>query len=1300
VSESFNSNIVIGVDASRGIASLRELQNQAQRTSQTLRSMGGSSGGFDALQKQVSSLSNGFEALKSQVAATSKFNALAKELSGLSDSFGLVSNSVKVFTTVLGGVALGGLAKQISQTGNSFLSLRLAVDSTATSSAEAGQQLKFLFDLADRTGSNVEDLTNNFRNLYASMRNSGSSISDIQKVTSAFTTISSVLHLTNADSKQVMREIGETFAMGSAHATQVTRSIASHVPALVSYIKEALHMTGPQIHDQFKKGGFDPQVLWPAVADVILQKYGSALPEALQHSQSAMNQLSNVATKMRESIFENGFDQALTQLSRTIASAFSDSAIDSIGKTIGTGLRSAAAGAIILGQEIVRLKEPLAAFFAVFAGLPALRVGVLGLGAAFAFVTSPLVLVATGAALAAANWDTLKTAVSNASPAFGSMVNWIGDAVSRLFDLNKAMKGALELFTMAKGLLSGDGWDASLNAARKVGADFDSTAKQSGKTFAQGWFDGAKGVLDNAAKWLDERMSGVTSGYQRLMRDSTSQEFHGGGNYAANREAYGVKDNSLSEELKREWERITPLNRALLEYKNTLDAIEKMRGRVDPLGHTIGDSDISKLKNAAREKALSEGFPVVNKIQALSDSIRLEQEAIRNVGGNTVGEQIKIEREFLAFKQQMLRSHIELTREEETAVRALLTARNQLERGGENGFQRWANEQKSAFEGMQDNIKSGLDSISDGFSKLATEGKGKFKNLGEAIRAELRSVFSDIARNFIRTGIRSLMADALKQVNFSGLFGDNGLNANIAKALGLGQGVIDKANSALDDATKSMTSTVTGQMDVQAAVVNINGGIGGASGLTAFRPGSSIQDSINPQGAGGIVANNDNGAPLFSGNALPQFGANVRTGGLGSITKNSVAEFGKGLVPSLGALPGFKDALKSSADGITKNSAAAFGQGLQKLAPIADRIGVTPISGSLAELYKRAGLDKLTEKNLRTVHPDLQEAVLKAKMSTGANIMINDGMGIRTPAQAAANAAAGRGILHSKHLTGDAVDVLLKDKSGRLIEDGSNPAYRSFNDAMQSASGGRIKWGGTFSRKPDWDHWERIGGGGKGGHFGDLGDKLSDQSAKVAENLKKQIHETTRLATESQKSFTALAQATPSLSTFDGGVTKLADTMTAGVPAADGFGDQIAKLIEQLLSGIGGGGGGLGNAIGGLLGGIFEEGGYTTSPVSSANMPASFWAGAPHYAEGTPNTSGGVPAILHDNEAVIPLSRGREIPVRLEGAGVGDGGSTQPVIYNMNNNIHARDADSFRKNARQVGSDFYRMISRAHIRNA
>lgn len=68
-----------------------------------------------------------------------------------------------------------------------------------------------------------------------------------------------------------------------------------------------------------------------------------------------------------------------------------------------------------------------------------------------------------------------------------------------------------------------------------------------------------------------------------------------------------------------------------------------------------------------------------------------------------------------------------------------------------------------------------------------------------------------------------------------------------------------------------------------------------------------------------------------------------------------------------------------------------------------------------------------------------------------------------------------------------------------------------------------------------------------------------------------------------------------------------------------------------------------------------REGGYSTSTVDPTRVSAAAFHGAPRFAEGTANTSdllrtargGGIPAILHPNEAVIPLSRGRSVPVEL-----------------------------------------------------
>lgn len=107
----------------------------------------------------------------------------------------------------------------------------------------------------------------------------------------------------------------------------------------------------------------------------------------------------------------------------------------------------------------------------------------------------------------------------------------------------------------------------------------------------------------------------------------------------------------------------------------------------------------------------------------------------------------------------------------------------------------------------------------------------------------------------------------------------------------------------------------------------------------------------------------------------------------------------------------------------------------------------------------------------------------------------------------------------------------------------------------------------------------------------------------------------------------------------------------------------------------GGGWGSIISGIGSFFTSLFAAEGYMPGARNniSAMMPAHAFVGAPRFAEGTGNTSGGMPAILHDNEAVIPLSRGRKVPV--------EGGGNR-VVNNFN--ISTPDADSFRKSQPQI----------------
>jgi hypothetical protein len=145
---------------------------------------------------------------------------------------------------------------------------------------------------------------------------------------------------------------------------------------------------------------------------------------------------------------------------------------------------------------------------------------------------------------------------------------------------------------------------------------------------------------------------------------------------------------------------------------------------------------------------------------------------------------------------------------------------------------------------------------------------------------------------------------------------------------------------------------------------------------------------------------------------------------------------------------------------------------------------------------------------------------------------------------------------------------------------------------------------------------------------------------------------------------------------------------------------QGAPILGQgvAMAAAGGGGGFLSSigGVGGLLSmalGAFSEGGLSTSPVGFASMPASAFRHAPHFAQGTANTSG-IPAVLHPNEAVIPLSRGRKIPVEM-GETAGGTNINAPQYITIN----TPDADSFRRSQKQIAADMARAGQRAVSQN-
>ncbi len=152
-----------------------------------------------------------------------------------------------------------------------------------------------------------------------------------------------------------------------------------------------------------------------------------------------------------------------------------------------------------------------------------------------------------------------------------------------------------------------------------------------------------------------------------------------------------------------------------------------------------------------------------------------------------------------------------------------------------------------------------------------------------------------------------------------------------------------------------------------------------------------------------------------------------------------------------------------------------------------------------------------------------------------------------------------------------------------------------------------------------------------------------------------------------------------------------ATQMQSGIIAGSTVG---AQKMESATSGGGNGGGGFGSMFSGgnwlgigvgLLGGLLGGSGgssSSSSPYTPVTKVSSYYGpdDVPSYASGTANTSG-IPAVLHPNEAVIPLSNNRKVPVEM-----GSAGGLAPMTFSVVNNVTVEGSEDDQENALNIAT--------------
>ncbi|OAN98064.1 phage tail length tape measure family protein [Sulfitobacter geojensis] len=246
--------------------------------------------------------------------------------------------------------------------------------------------------------------------------------------------------------------------------------------------------------------------------------------------------------------------------------------------------------------------------------------------------------------------------------------------------------------------------------------------------------------------------------------------------------------------------------------------------------------------------------------------------------------------------------------------------------------------------------------------------------------------------------------------------------------------------------------------------------------------------------------------------------------------------------------------------------------------------------------------------------------------------------------------------------------MLKQIDAASVLSDTQNTMQDGFRDGTKSAIESALN--GEFS-------FDNFAQGMRSKLAGVLSDKLTDNLFPA---LSDTAQDTKRAAMLQAALTTGGASAAAQISAAMGtsGVRTAAVINASGTGHATKVGTAIQTSGQAHAAAVAGatqsgGGGGFLSYVGSLFGVPSAAQGMTTSgvpAVASATVSPAMFTHAPHYKDGTANTSG-IPSILHENEAVIPLSKGRKVGVELSG---GQGGSVYApsTMGDININVESR----------------------------
>lgn len=219
----------------------------------------------------------------------SELDALRKKVSGFGSALAGIGSGVGVGAGFAGVSGLSDLLSSGFSTNLRAENITAAYKAIYGDAEKAGQALAYVRSEADRLGQSYLDVAQSAKGFFASTK--GTAIEqDAQGIYSAFSELSTVLRLTQDQTNGVFLALGQMASKGKVMAEELRSQLGERASGVFQMFADALDVNTKELDKMLEKGevGLDALV---KIVPVIQERYGSALPEAINSSTAAVGRL-------------------------------------------------------------------------------------------------------------------------------------------------------------------------------------------------------------------------------------------------------------------------------------------------------------------------------------------------------------------------------------------------------------------------------------------------------------------------------------------------------------------------------------------------------------------------------------------------------------------------------------------------------------------------------------------------------------------------------------------------------------------------------------------------------------------------------------------------------------------------------------------------------------------------------------------------------------------------------------------------------------------------------------------------